>query len=356
MKRANHTVTTVSCIASDQRGVALLTILLLVVSITVVAGAMLASQKMAIRQSGLLFEQDQLLQDLQAGQQLAVALIEADSKLNDFDSQQDIWAQPIPPYPVGTHTLKIEIHDDASRFNLNNLYHDGAVDEAALTTFKRLLVNLGLEESLALAVLDWQDPDATVFEDSANESTVYQFTQGATSSVTIPNQAFLTPDQLSDVPGMTPEAVATLRPLVTAVPYYLPVNVNSAVPEVVAAMLKDTPATQLQAFSAMRESQTVETLDDLWQIAPFNSLSEEDRKAISSQIDVESRAFTALISASDADKQRYATVRISKLPPPKESPPKGTGETQSVTPTGNEKTKVIRAFSQRLWPFRPSLG
>ena len=43
-----------SMTAHSQRGVALLTILLLVVSITVVAGAMLASQKIAIRRSGLL--------------------------------------------------------------------------------------------------------------------------------------------------------------------------------------------------------------------------------------------------------------------------------------------------------------
>lgn len=46
--------------SDSQRGVALLTILLLVVSITVVAGAMLASQKIAIRRSGLLFDQNQL--------------------------------------------------------------------------------------------------------------------------------------------------------------------------------------------------------------------------------------------------------------------------------------------------------
>ncbi|KKL12914.1 hypothetical protein LCGC14_2530990, partial [marine sediment metagenome] len=48
------------------------TILLLVVSITVVAGSMLASQKIAIRRSGLLFDQNQLLQDIDAGHQLAV--------------------------------------------------------------------------------------------------------------------------------------------------------------------------------------------------------------------------------------------------------------------------------------------
>ena len=54
--------------ANSQRGVALLTVLLLVVSITVVAGAMLASQKVAIRRSGVLFDHDQLLQDIHAGQ------------------------------------------------------------------------------------------------------------------------------------------------------------------------------------------------------------------------------------------------------------------------------------------------
>ena len=80
----------------SQRGVALLTVLLLVVSITVVAGAMLASQKIAIRRSGLLFNQNQLLQDIDAAKQLAVTIINADSMLNDTDSLQDSWAQPIP--------------------------------------------------------------------------------------------------------------------------------------------------------------------------------------------------------------------------------------------------------------------
>ena len=80
-----------SMTAHSQRGVALLTILLLVVSITVVAGAMLASQKIAIRRSGLLFEQNQLLQDIDAGQQMAVTLIRADDTLNDTDSEQEIF-------------------------------------------------------------------------------------------------------------------------------------------------------------------------------------------------------------------------------------------------------------------------
>ena len=148
-----------SMTAHSQRGVALLTILLLVVSITVVAGAMLASQKIAIRRSGLLFEQNQLLQDIDAGQQMAVTLIRADDTLNDTDSEQDIWAQPMPPYLLGGHSISIELRDEASRFNINNLYQNGEVNTVALALFERLLTQLGLESDIAIAVLDYQDLD-----------------------------------------------------------------------------------------------------------------------------------------------------------------------------------------------------
>ena len=65
-------------------------------------GRCLPVKKIAIRRSGLLFDQNQLLQDINAGQQLAVTIIRADNELNDTDSVQDIWAQPIPPYNLGT--------------------------------------------------------------------------------------------------------------------------------------------------------------------------------------------------------------------------------------------------------------
>ena len=133
-----------SMTANSQRGVALLTILLLVVSITVVAGSMLASQKIAIRRSGLLFDQNQLLQDIDAGQQLAVTMIRADSNLNDTDIAQDIWAQPIPPYTLANHSVSIELRDESGRFNINNLYQDGSANTTALEVFQRLLTQLNL--------------------------------------------------------------------------------------------------------------------------------------------------------------------------------------------------------------------
>ena len=371
--------------AQRQQGVALLTILLLVVSITVVAGAMLASQKIAIRQSGLLFEQNQLLQDIAAAQQLAVALISADSKLNETDSLHDVWAQPIPPYPMGTHVLTIEINDESSRFNINNLYHDGQVDTAALATFKRLLAQVGIEESVAVAVLDWQDPDTTVFEDSAEETAIYganSLSNGfAASATTLPNQPFYSVDQLSEVDGVSAEALALLRPYVTAVPYYLPVNVNTALPEVLAAMIDNATPEQMQAIVSARRSTAIDSLDSLWQIAPFASLPEEARNKLAPLLAVDSQAFLAIITAADsaeldgaqAPKQRYATVMISKVIKNADAGAANNGDTRAMNPqpksgdtsnnsnnssnssaSGAKQEKVVQAFSQRLWPYRPT--
>ena len=206
----------------SQRGVALLTILLLVVSITVVAGAMLASQKIVIRRSGLLFNQNQLLQDIDAAQQLAVTIIRADSTLNDTDSLQDIWAQPLPPYPLGTHTVAMELRDEASRFNINNLYHDGEVDVAAVAIFQRLLTQLNLEPDIAIAAVDWQDSDSEVYKDGGDESAVYA-QQSTSLDATLPNQPFISIEQLQAVRGMSTEALVILRPFITEVPYYLPI-------------------------------------------------------------------------------------------------------------------------------------
>jgi len=348
----------------SQDGVALLTILLLVVSITVVAGAMLASQKIAIRQSGLLFQQDQLLQDVQAGSQFATAVISADSKLNDTDSAQDIWAQPIPSYPLGNNIITVEIYDEASRFNLNNLYHDDAVDVNALGAFKRLLKQLGLEESVAIAVLDWQDPDSSVYEDSAEESAIYQSTLASgTGVVNLPNQPFFSVEQLASVDGITAEGLAALRPYVSAVPYYLPVNVNTALPEVLAAIIEGSTPEQMQALVRVRESQTFADIESLWQVAPFNSLPEESRGSVEGLLAVDSQAFTALITAAElqadvgqAPKQRFATVMISKRAKDDNSGGNAadTPQENGSNSAGAKEAKEVQAFSQRLWPYRPT--
>lgn len=354
----------------SQRGVALLTILLLVVSITVVAGAMLASQKIAIRRSGLLLNQNQLLQDIDAAKQLAVTIVKADSLLNDSDSLQDIWAQPIAPYPLAGHSVTLQIRDEASRFNINNLYHDGAPDSAALAVFQRLLIQLNLEPDIAIAALDWQDSDSEVYNDGGDEGAVYG-QQGAsvnTLNTTLPNQPFISIDQLQQVRGMSAEALASLRPFITAVPYYLPLNINTASPEILAALVEGVSAQQAQALVTLRQQQVIESIDSIWEQPPLNAISNEQRQLLAPLLAVDSRAFTAVITATDSGnlgeaRQRFATVLIAKTDAADNSHANNTAANgnssnavndNNANNKGDKAAKTISVVSQRLWAFPPN--
>lgn len=359
--------------ADSQRGVALLTILLLVVSITVVAGAMLASQKVAIRRSGLLFNQNQLLQDIEAGQQLAITIIRADDKLNDTDSAQDIWAQPMPPYVLGAHSITMELRDEASRFNINNLYHGGATDTDALEVFQRLLTQLNLEPEIAIAVLDWQDADSEVYNDGGDESVLYSQQTSSSANKALPNQPLVSIDQLQEVRGISAETLAILRPYITAVPYFLPINVNTASPVLLAALIDEATPRQMQAFTDLRAQQVLASIDDLWQLPPFMSMGAEGRQGFETLLAVDSQAFGALITATDstnigAARQRFATVLISKTSANSDDDTKNDNDDNSNndnnsannnsqnsnTASESNEPKTVKVVSQRLWAFRPS--
>lgn len=347
--------------ADSERGVALLTILLLVVSITVVAGAMLASQKIVIRRSGLLFDQDQLAQDVLAGQQLAVTVIRADNKLNDTDSLQDIWAEPLPPYTLGTHSIGVELRDEGSRFNVNNLYHDGKADTAALTVFERLLTQLNLEPEIAVALLDWQDADTQTYKDGGDESTVYT-QSGSADTQTLPNQPLVSIDQLQSVRGIDAEVLATLRPYITAVPYYVPINLNTASPELLAALVDGVTVAQMQTLTEMRTQRVLTTVDEIWQLPMLSGVSTEQRQSITPLLAVDSQAFMALITATDSTdkgkaRQRFATVLISNTrPKTKTNVANGNSNSNTNGNTNNSDAttaKTVTVVSQRLWAFRP---
>ena len=346
--------------ADSQRGVALLTILLLVVSITVVAGAMLASQKIAIRRSGLLFDQNQLLQDIDAGQQLAVTMIRADANLNDTDSTQDIWAKPVPPYTLGTHSIGIEMRDEASRFNINNLYQNGAVDSNALAVFQRLLTQLNLTPDIAIAVLDYQDADSEVYQDGGDESTVYNQQSNSSVDNDLPNQRLVNIDQLQNVKGINAEVLAVLQPYVTVVPHYLPINMNTASPVILAALIDGATSQQMQTIVDLREKQVVESIDEIWQLPILSSLDNKQRKALAPLLAVDSQAFTALITATDnatvgQARQRYATIMISKTATDVTENSNNSDNANSNNKNAdNKKPKEVRVVTQRIWAFRPN--
>ena len=214
-----------------QQGMALLTVLLLVVAIVVVAGSMLASQKLSIRQTSLVLDNNQNRQNLQSGLVIAKNIIEQEQQTNDHDGMEDAWAKPMPSIELGGQRLQIYLNDASGRFNLNNLYQDGQVNDLAYASLKSLLSNLGLETNIAREILDFQDTDASVYGDGGDEQVVYA------DGGKFANQPFVSIEQLLALPSMDVVSYQRLRPFVSVSPKFLPINVNTADPLLVSAVL-----------------------------------------------------------------------------------------------------------------------
>ena len=231
-------------ISNAQQGMALLTVLLLVVAIVVVAGSMLASQKLSIRQTSLVLDNNQNRQNLQSGLVIAKSIIEQEQQTNDHDGMEDAWAKPMPSIELGGQRLQIHLNDASGRFNLNNLYQDGQVNDLAYASLKSLLSNLGLETNIAREILDFQDTDASVYGDGGDEQVVYA------DGGNFANQPFVSIEQLLALPSMDVVSYQRLRPFVSVSPKFLPINVNTADPLLVSAVLSaNTQNNQLSSNS-----------------------------------------------------------------------------------------------------------
>ena len=158
---------------------------------------------------------------------------------------------------------------------------------------------------------------------------------------------------------MDAEVLATLRPYITAVPYYLPININTASPVLLAALMEQASAEQMQAVMTRRAQQVLTAVTELWQLPPLSALDSAQQQALAPILAVDSQAFTALISATADDssgvaKQRFATVLIANTRADngdsnKDIPANPINGTDDNTSPQNPKD-----VSQRLWAFRPN--
>lgn len=381
-----------------QQGMALLTILLLVVAITIVAGSMLANQKVMIREFELTKGQGQLREYALAGEAMATNLIAQDSQVNQVDSLTEAWAKPLAQQTINQAKVSIKIDDDASRFNVNNLYHDGKVDDTALAFFQALLQANGLSPNIAMAVLDWQDPDSDARADGGAEAAYYQST-GKKMALGIANQPFISINELQHVRGMDSEGLQKLAPYLTAVPYYLPMNINTVKPELLTILVnlpteangnqpqgsnradndgnpqsgQDTSAASNVAAThqiddraiinwanARENNLPVQTLTQLWAVPSFAQIDERNKARIAKLLATQSQSFRVVVSVKSDDKQLFLHSQIAKILPKADNDPaaaSGVSATPIPAPTNtqngtqNNTLPQIITYNRQFLPF-----
>ncbi len=293
-----------------QQGVALLTILLMVVTATILAVGLLTRQDRMMRETSILLRQDQSLQYALTGENLFGALLTASAQDNaNVDSSKSIWAKPIPPYPVEDGAVMGKLIDQSGKFNLNNLYHDRQADPAAMAYFKRLLIQVGLQPALASAVLDWQDPNDNPADADGAENSFYL---GQQPSYQAANHPFGQVDELKKVRGFDEKNYQKIAPYVTALPLPSLININTAPMQVIAALDENITPASVNAWITARNANPdpIKQVSQLWQDPAFSKVPDDKKNTLTTLLDVKSSFFQAQINVNLSGRNRYLTSDI----------------------------------------------
>lgn len=208
-----------------QRGVALITALLIVALATTAAVAMVSRQQLDIRRTGNALQYEQAYLYVNGMEQWAARVLREDGRDNKSDHLNEEWATQLPPIPVDGGQLAGFLEERQGRFDLNSLMLGGAPDTAAVERFRRLLVVLELEPELVNALLDWLDSDLEERFPGGAEDSVYLGMEPPYRSA---NGALVSVSELRLLPGLDAEGYERLRPHVSALPAPAPINVNTA--------------------------------------------------------------------------------------------------------------------------------
>ncbi|WP_339481001.1 MULTISPECIES: type II secretion system protein GspK [unclassified Pseudomonas] len=128
-----------------QRGVALISVLLVLSLALLLVGGLLRSHRLLLHSSAQQLQQVQLRQLGLAGEAWALAVLEgsAITPSGPVDLGQD-WARLEPAFEMEDAKLHIDIEDLSGRLNLNALLALGQIDQVTLGRWSRLLVLLDL--------------------------------------------------------------------------------------------------------------------------------------------------------------------------------------------------------------------
>jgi general secretion pathway protein K len=222
-----------------QRGVALIMAVLIVALATMLAASVSFKGYLDQRRSGNAFALDQGFEVALGGEAWAADSLRRDkqqsSKTDDFTEE---WATPIPPIPIDNGQFEGQMEDMQGRFNLNSLVtlEGGQLkfDQPAIDRFERLLELLELETKWARIIADWIDSDIQPnFPDGAEDPTY----TGLSPPYRTANMPLTRASELLAITGFGLERYRKLEPFVTALPIGTTINLCTASPELLDALV-----------------------------------------------------------------------------------------------------------------------
>ncbi len=245
-----------------ETGAAVIMAILLMALVATLAAALLWQQQMWLRETDNMGHSVQATALAQAGADWA-AFILATSPRNEVDLLQP-WAQRLPLLPMEEVQAGGFLQDEQGLFNLNNLVKQGKTDSHWQMRFQRLLAELNLPLTLANTLADWLDADNIVQSGGAEDA----FYLNHFPPYRAANHVLMDVGELRYVQGFDVQTIARLRPFVSALPQQTPINVNTAPPEVLLAMVDGLSPSEARTLVAQRDNQPFLALTDFHQALP----------------------------------------------------------------------------------------
>ncbi len=223
-----------------QRGVALISALLVVALATTAAVKLTTDLQLDLRRSANLITRDQAWEYLLGGEQFVMYLLRQaieNKKLYELLGQER-------SLPIDGGFITGQVSDLEARFNLNNLLtgQKGQTNDLAYDQLRTLLEQLSIKPGFADAIRDWVDADSTPFSAEGAEEGYYL---GLEHPYRPANRPMESPSELVLVRGYTDieeKKRPDLRNEITTLPPGSKINVNSASESILRALGFDAEA------------------------------------------------------------------------------------------------------------------
>ncbi|MGQ0587862.1 MAG: type II secretion system minor pseudopilin GspK [Gammaproteobacteria bacterium] len=241
------------------RGVALITVLLVVAIATLAATALLSSASLAIHRTASLRDSEQAWWVARGVDAWVLGILESDRRDSQYDGLDEDWALPVDGLPVDQGFITGRIEDLQGRLNLNSL---SPKNPKSLEQFRRLLralPDLDAPPGLVDAIVDWSDADQQPSSMNGAEDGEYLTLDPPYRTA---NRPFTVVSELLAVRGMTPKLYQALQPSLAALPAdsggrATPINVNTAGEPVLRALADEVDDAKLRAWLEVRKEKPV---------------------------------------------------------------------------------------------------
>ncbi|MDX1515804.1 MAG: type II secretion system minor pseudopilin GspK [Woeseiaceae bacterium] len=206
-----------------QRGVALITALLIFALLAVLAANLTWDNGLDVRRTMTMLYHDEGVQAAYGAEDWVRSILRDDELDSTTDHLGEIWAAEFPVLPIESDTVQGAIQgglaDLQGRFNVNNLVDEnGNIDVEVYEQFQRLLIALDLDPRFAALAADWIDADDNVGLPSIPDGAEDAIYTGMIPPYLAANQELSSASELMALEGMDKATFDTLAPHIAALP------------------------------------------------------------------------------------------------------------------------------------------